>query len=94
MRGGPFAVAAALVAVVGCGEDDGGVIIGYGPATTPYSGPLHVETDEVDEDTPEAMLLASDAAGRALECDGDISRGPSPDGWGETTAAARHRRTG
>ncbi|WNZ06302.1 hypothetical protein [Streptomyces sp. 11x1] len=84
MRRGFVAVAAALVAVVGCGaEDDEDVIIDYGPATTPYSGPLHIETEKVKEDTPEAMLLASGAAGRALECNGEISRGGAPDGWGE-----------
>ncbi|MFI2629571.1 hypothetical protein ACH5A2_04150 [Streptomyces collinus] len=83
MRRGLVAVAAALVAVVGCGaEDDGDVIIDYEPAVTPYSGPLHIETEKVNEDTPEAMLLASGAAGRALECNGEMSRGGAPDGWG------------
>ncbi|WP_060888727.1 hypothetical protein [Streptomyces scabiei] len=83
MRRGLVAVAAALVAVVGCGaEDDGDVIIDYGPAVTPYSGPLHIETEKVNGDTPDAMLLASGGAGRALECKGEISRGGAPDGWG------------
>ncbi|WP_033307478.1 hypothetical protein RFN58_04640 [Streptomyces iakyrus] len=83
MRRWLVAVVAALVAVVGCGaEDDEDVIIDYGPAETPYSGPLHIETEEVSGDTPEAMLLASGAAGRALECNGEISRGGAPDGWG------------
>ncbi|MFF4585203.1 hypothetical protein [Streptomyces sp. NPDC001388] len=89
MRGGLVAVTAALAAVVGCGAgDDGDLIIDYGPAATPYSGPLHLATEEVDEDTPEAMLLASGAAGRALECDGEISWGGGPDGWGRGDGGA------
>ncbi|MFF5189275.1 hypothetical protein ACFY30_36820 [Streptomyces sp. NPDC000345] len=83
MRRGLVAVTAALATVVGCGAaDDGDLIVDYGPAATPYSGPLHLATEEVDEDTPEAVLLASGAAGRALECDGEISWGGGPDGWG------------
>ncbi|MFI7498368.1 hypothetical protein ACIBVL_07570 [Streptomyces sp. NPDC049687] len=83
MRRGLVAVTAALVAAVGCGtEDDEDLIIDYWPAVTPYSGPLDIPTRQTDEDTPEAMLLASGAAGRALECDGEIFRGGGPDGWG------------
>lgn len=83
MRRGFVAAAAVLVAVVGCGaEGDEDVIIDYGPATTPYSGPLHIESEKVKGDTPEAVLLASGAAGRALECNGKIRRGGAPDGWG------------
>ncbi|MER6960008.1 hypothetical protein [Streptomyces sp. NPDC000618] len=85
MRKGFVAVAlTALVTAVGCGAGEGGeedVIIDYGPAATPYSGPLHIATEELDEDTPQALLLASGAAGRALECDGEISWGGGPDGW-------------
>ncbi|MER5428217.1 hypothetical protein [Streptomyces sp. NPDC002588] len=84
MRGGIVVVTAALMAAVGCGaDDDGDAIIDYGPAVTPYSGSLHIPTKAVDEDTPQALLLASGAAGRALECDGEIFSGGGPDGWGE-----------
>ncbi|MFJ8106129.1 hypothetical protein [Streptomyces sp. NPDC096132] len=85
MRRGLVATAAVLMAVVGCGaEDDEDLIIDYGPAVSPYSGPLHIPVQEVDESTPEAMLLSSGAAGRALECDGEIAWGGGPDGWSES----------
>lgn len=55
---------------------------GHTPAT-PYDGPLDIATKELDESTPQALLIASGAAGRALECDGEISWGGGPDGWSE-----------
>ncbi|OQR63981.1 hypothetical protein B6E66_11185 [Streptomyces maremycinicus] len=87
MRGRLVMVTAVLVAAVGCGAGgDGGegdLVIDHNPAATPYSGPLLLATEETDEDTPQALLLASGAAGRALECDGEISWGGGPDGWSE-----------
>ncbi|WP_327319880.1 hypothetical protein [Streptomyces sp. NBC_01235] len=84
MRRGLVAVTAALLAAAGCGaEDDRDVIVDGAPAATPYSGPLNIPTRQLDEDTPEATLIASGAAGRALECEGEISWGGGPDGWSE-----------
>ncbi|MFF5532644.1 hypothetical protein ACFY71_09185 [Streptomyces cinerochromogenes] len=72
----------AAVAVAGC--DDGhrpDLVVQGTPPATPYSGPLHVPTRQLDENTPAATRLASGAAGRALECDGEIFDGSGPDGW-------------
>ncbi|MFF5547268.1 hypothetical protein [Streptomyces olivaceoviridis] len=69
-------------AVAGC--DDGprpDLVVEGTPPATPYSGPLDVPTEELDESTPRALRLASGAAGRALECDGEIFQGSGPDGW-------------
>jgi hypothetical protein len=83
MRGRLVTVAAlTVVAVAGC--DDGprpDLVVRGTPPATPYSGPLHVPTEELDESTPRAIRLASGAAGRALECDGEIFDGSGPDGW-------------
>ncbi|MCX4767030.1 hypothetical protein OG562_39920 [Streptomyces sp. NBC_01275] len=82
MRRGFVAVLAALVAAVGCGAEGGeGVVVEGTPPATPYSGPLNVPTRELDENTPEALLVGSGAAGRALECAGEIFEGGGPDGW-------------
>ncbi|MFH9670892.1 hypothetical protein ACH4L5_01175 [Streptomyces sp. NPDC017405] len=81
-------VAAAVLAVVtavtaaGCDTDPRPdlVVEGTAPAR-PYGGPLSVPTRELDESGPRALRLASGAAGRALECDGEIFEGSGPDGW-------------
>ncbi|WP_405895855.1 hypothetical protein OG272_44015 [Streptomyces sp. NBC_00104] len=76
--------AVAAVAAVGCGAGSGGdlVVTGTAPAT-PYAGPLYVPHQEVDEDGVEAIRTESGAAGRALECDGEIYEGGGgPGGWG------------
>lgn len=83
VRRGLVVVTAAPVAAVGCGDGGEGMIIEDSPVASPYSGPLHIATKQVDEDTQAAMLLASGAAGRALECDGEIAWGSGPDGWSE-----------
>jgi hypothetical protein len=45
---------------------------------------LYVPHKEVDEDSARATRIESGAAGRALECDGEIySGGGGPGGWGE-----------
>ncbi|MGW0585739.1 hypothetical protein ACWD25_60045 [Streptomyces sp. NPDC002920] len=79
------AVLFALVAAVGCGAENTGntadVVVTGTPPPTPYDGPLHLATKETDESTSGALLAASGAAGRALECDGEISSGGGPDGW-------------
>ncbi|WP_055713821.1 hypothetical protein [Streptomyces torulosus] len=86
MRRGLMVAAVALAALaVGCGADgeNNAVITGTPPAT-PYDGPLYVPHKEVDEDGAEAMRTESGAAGRALECDGELySGGGGPGGWGK-----------
>jgi hypothetical protein len=81
-------VAAALTAltvVTAAGCDDGpgpDLVVKGTPPATPYGGPLHVPTENADDSGPRALRLASGAAGRALECDGEIFEGAGPDGWG------------
>ncbi|MEW2398849.1 hypothetical protein [Streptomyces sp. NPDC046862] len=88
---GAVVVAAVAVTVAGCGTEDGtgvrdggdAVITGTPPAT-PYDGPLYVPHRAVDEDSVRAIRIESGAAGRALECDGDIySGGGGPGAWSE-----------
>lgn len=83
MRGvlGGVLVAVAVV-TAGCGPGEDLVVEGT-PAATPYDGPLNVPTKELDEHSPRATRLASGAAGRALECVGEIYMGNGPEGWGE-----------
>ncbi|MFF8970098.1 hypothetical protein [Streptomyces sp. NPDC014995] len=72
----------AAVTAVACGDGSGRDVVVEGtPPASPYGGPLEVPTEELDEDTPQALRLASGAAGRALECDGEIYEGGGPDGW-------------
>ncbi|OAH14640.1 hypothetical protein [Streptomyces jeddahensis] len=72
----------AAVTAVACDNGSGPDIVVEGtPPATPYSGPLYVPTEFLDEDTPQAVRTASGAAGRALECDGEIYDGGGPDGW-------------
>ncbi|MEV5849414.1 hypothetical protein AB0M32_46390 [Streptomyces sp. NPDC051985] len=83
MRGGLVAATVlVMAAAVAC---DGGVrpavVVEGTPPATPYRGPLDIPTKEVDESTPQALRTASGAAGRALECDGQIYWGGGPDGW-------------
>ncbi|WP_284436084.1 hypothetical protein [Streptomyces sp. TUS-ST3] len=84
MRRGPWMVWVVLTAVamtvVGCESGEGLVIEGDAPATV-YDGPMHVPTKELEERTPQALRLASGAAGRALECAGEMYNGNGPDGW-------------
>ncbi|WP_416982022.1 hypothetical protein [Streptomyces sp. T028] len=84
MRAGLVAVtgAVALMAVVGCGAGERADVVVEGtPPATPYDGPLDIATKTLDESTPQALLTESGAAGRALECDGEIYTGGGPDGW-------------
>lgn len=73
---------ALVMVVVGCDSGDDLVVDGTAPSS-PYGGPLDVPTKELDENSPHASRLASGAAGRALECDGEISVGNGPEGWSE-----------
>ncbi|WP_340374258.1 hypothetical protein U5640_03090 [Streptomyces sp. SS7] len=82
MRRGLVAVTAALVAAVGCGAGERSDLVVEGtPPTTPYTGRLDLATRTLDTHTPQALPAESGAAGRALECDGQISDGGGPDGW-------------
>ncbi|MFF3333943.1 hypothetical protein ACFYWX_31070 [Streptomyces sp. NPDC002888] len=83
MRRGLVAVAAVLaVAAVGCGTEKDVVVEGTPPAT-PYAGPLHVAARDLDEDSVRATRVESGAAGRALECDGEIYTGGQGERWSE-----------
>ncbi|MFF9086252.1 hypothetical protein ACF1BE_07560 [Streptomyces sp. NPDC014991] len=77
-------VVAALTAVSAAGCDDGPpplLAVKGTPPASPYSGPLYVPTRNTDGTGPHALRLASGAAGRALECDGEIFDGSGPDAW-------------
>lgn len=93
MRRG-LATAAALVAVtaataVGCDDESGGDVVAEGtPPATPYDGSLYVPTKNLDEDSVRAVLLRSGAAGRALECDGEIYSGDGSGEWGKGDGGA------
>ncbi|MFI9245381.1 hypothetical protein ACIGXF_23015 [Streptomyces sp. NPDC053086] len=90
MRRGLVATAVlTAVTVVGC--DDGprpDLVVKGTPPATAYSGPLHVPTARLDGSGPRALRLASGAAGRALECDGEIFDGSGPDGWSVSDGGA------
>ncbi|WP_449353039.1 hypothetical protein [Streptomyces shaanxiensis] len=89
VRGIPTAVlgAALVMAVVGCDAGDDLVVDGKVPSS-PYGGPLNVPTKELDAQGPRASRLASGAAGRALECDGEIWVGNGPEGWSDGDGGA------
>ncbi|MFP3992674.1 hypothetical protein U9R90_35400 [Streptomyces sp. E11-3] len=85
--GGLVAVVLAVTVTAGCGEAEHGpdqlVTVGEAPAT-PYSGPLWVPVKEMDGEEgagQAAVKAASGAAGRALECEGDIDRGGEGEIW-------------
>ncbi|WP_264924133.1 hypothetical protein [Streptomyces sp. A012304] len=83
MRRGFVAVTVlAAVAAVACGDGGGPAVVVEGtPPPAPYDGPLDLPTRALDEDSPQALYAGSGAAGRALECDGEIYHGGGPDGW-------------
>ncbi|MFB0620121.1 hypothetical protein [Streptomyces sp. AGS-58] len=90
-RGIVAAAVAALTAVTTAGCDDGpppGPVVKGTPPASPYSGPLHVPTRNTDGTGPRALRLASGAAGRALECDGEIFEGSGPDAWSTADGGA------
>lgn len=84
MRGRLVAVAVlAVTAVVGCGAQEDGAVVEGTPPATPYDGPLYVPARNLDEDGPRATRVESGAAGRALECDGEIYSGGGSETWSE-----------
>ncbi|MEU3414862.1 hypothetical protein ABZ760_27060 [Streptomyces sp. NPDC006658] len=85
-RGITMVALAAVTAMAAAGCDDGprpDLVVRGTPPATPYGGPLSVPTRQLDESGPRALRLAAGAAGRALECDGEIFDGTGPDGWSE-----------
>ncbi|WP_367319112.1 hypothetical protein [Streptomyces sp. HUAS ZL42] len=70
------------MAAMGCGAEEENPIVDGDPAPTPYSGPLYVPTKDIDEDSERAVLMRSGAAGRALECDGEVYSGEGGGEWG------------
>ncbi|MFI7404062.1 hypothetical protein ACIBW9_26895 [Streptomyces sp. NPDC049541] len=69
-------------AAVACGGEQARDLVVDGSAPeAPYSGPLHVPVKHVGEDGVRALRTASGAAGRALECDGQIYSGGGSDPW-------------
>ncbi|GGZ63054.1 hypothetical protein GCM10010387_65550 [Streptomyces inusitatus] len=88
---GTLATALALTAAVagcggGAGTDDAGrgLVIEGTPPAKPYDGPLAVpvkETSDGGEDDPRRLRDASGAAGRAVECDGEMYGGGISDPW-------------
>jgi hypothetical protein len=84
MRGGRVAVAAlAAVTLVGCGGDGTGLVVeGTAPAA-PYGGPLRVPAEDLGDDGARATRVESGAAGRALECAGEIYLGGGGEKWSE-----------
>jgi hypothetical protein len=80
-------VASAAVACGGDGAQEALVVDGTVPAV-PYSGPLHVPTKNLDEDSARATRIESGAAGRALECDGEIYSGGGGGRWSKGDGGA------
>jgi len=90
MRKGIVAVAVvAGLTAVAC--DDGvhpDLVVTGTPPATPYSGPLKVPYKNLDEDSPRATRIESGAAGRALECDGEIYTGGAGGRWSKGDSGA------
>ncbi|MFF9060666.1 hypothetical protein ACF09K_18550 [Streptomyces sp. NPDC014882] len=74
-------VVALVAAVVGCGAGGEGLVVEGAAPAAPYGGPLDVPARDVDGSSPQALRAATGAAGRALECEGEIFEGNGPDGW-------------
>ncbi|MFI7407158.1 hypothetical protein ACIBU0_00540 [Streptomyces sp. NPDC049627] len=89
MRRGMVAVAVLLAtAVAGCGTEEQNAVVEGTPPATPYDGPLYVPVRHLDEDGPRATRVESGAAGRALECDGQIYSGGGSEPWSEGDGGA------
>jgi hypothetical protein len=69
------------VAVTGCGGDQrGGLVVTGTPPPRPYAGPLDLPYEEHADDG-DGDAEDSGAAGRAVECDGEIRGGAAGDTW-------------
>ncbi|MDO0909640.1 hypothetical protein QQM39_01820 [Streptomyces sp. DT2A-34] len=84
MRRGLVAVAVLVAtAAVGCGAEEESAVVEGTPPAKPYDGPLYVPVRNLDEDGPRATRIESGAAGRALECDGEVYSGGGSETWSE-----------
>ncbi|WP_371667742.1 hypothetical protein OG985_08940 [Streptomyces sp. NBC_00289] len=90
MRRGLVAAAAAMTAMTaaGCAAGESDPVVEGTPPATPYSGPLYVAARNLDEDSARAVRLSAGAAGRALECDGEITSGEAGGEWGSGDGGA------
>jgi hypothetical protein len=84
MRRGTAAAAVVLTAMAtaGCGGGESDVVVKGTPPATPYGGPMYVAARHLDQDSARAVRLSAGAAGRALECDGEIYSGDAGGEWG------------
>ncbi|MEU1534282.1 hypothetical protein [Streptomyces fagopyri] len=85
MRKGIVALAVLVgLTAVGCGgETRSDVVITGTPPATPYAGPLDMTFKEGADGGVHEAEEASGAAGRALECDGEIHEGSGGGRWSE-----------
>ncbi|WP_392667767.1 hypothetical protein [Streptomyces sp. LN785] len=85
-------VAVALVTALSAGACGAGasedLVIEGSPPAAPYRGPLYVPSRTVETDGPQARKAESGAAGRALECDGDIYAGGGSEPWSKGDGGA------
>jgi hypothetical protein len=91
MRRGIVATVA-LVGLVAVGCDDEMVredlVVTGTPPATPYAGRLDLPFEESADGSAHEAEESSGAAGRALECDGEIYSGGGGDGWAESDGGA------
>ncbi|MGW1543845.1 hypothetical protein ACWCPM_27010 [Streptomyces sp. NPDC002309] len=85
------AVLVTALTATGCGSgpghDEDLVITGTPPAK-PYGGPLHLPARPLGDHARPDPRLESGAAGRALECEGEIHAGGPSGDWGEADGGA------
>ncbi|MFR9787409.1 hypothetical protein ACL07V_01825 [Streptomyces sp. MB22_4] len=87
------AVLAAVTAVTagGCGSGGGpraDLVVRGTPPARPYRGPLHVPAGQSGGHGSRARPVAYGAAGRALECDGEVFDGSGPEAWSASDGGA------
>ncbi|MEU5096498.1 hypothetical protein [Streptomyces sp. NPDC020996] len=83
MRAGLVTVAVLVAsAAVACGDDRPDLVVDGTPPATPYGGPLHLPAERPDGEGARGLPGRAGAAGRALECDGEIYSGGAADPWG------------
>ncbi|MEW2619016.1 hypothetical protein [Streptomyces sp. NPDC048106] len=66
-----------------------GLVVRGTPPATPYPGPLRLPAEKARDGSSQTPRAVSGAAGRALECDGDVFDGSgSEDGWSASEGGA------
>lgn len=90
MRIGLRAAVAVLLAVTvtGCDAGDEDLVITGTPPAKPYDGPLNLPERPLGDPAEPDPHLTSGAAGRALECDGEIYDGGPSGGWNKADGGA------